>query len=38
MGRDSELFKAAKSGNNTFIERVFASFLKRNTGHHGFGR
>jgi hypothetical protein len=29
MGRDSELFKAAKTGNNAVLERVFASYLRR---------
>ena len=48
MGKDSELFKAAKSGNNALIERLFASYLKKanpqagggvsGSGSHGFGR
>ena len=29
MGKDSELFKAAKTGNNAVLERVFASYLRR---------
>ncbi len=29
MGRDSELFKAAKTGNNALLERVFASYLRK---------
>ena len=47
MGKDSELFKAAQSGNNAVLERAFASFLKKNStagsgggggGGHSFGR
>ena len=37
MGRDSELFKAAKTGNTAFLERMFASYLKKNTHSHVFG-
>ena len=41
MGKDVELFKAAKTGNNAFLERIFASFLKKGGGggggHHVFG-
>ena len=29
MGKDSELFKAAKTGNNALLERVFASYLRK---------
>lgn len=35
MGKDSELFKAAKTGNNAFLERVFASYLKKSSPHGG---
>ena len=27
MGRDSEIFKAAQSGNNEYLERVFSIYL-----------
>ena len=37
MGRDTELFKAAKTGNTAFLERMFASYLKKNTHSHVFG-
>ena len=41
MGKEAELFKAAQTGNNALLERVFASYLKKNSGGgggHGFGR
>ncbi len=48
MGKDSELFKAAQTGNNAVLEKAFASFLKKNSsagvggggggGGHSFGR
>ena len=43
MGKDSELFKAAQTGNNALLERAFASYLKKQSGQgggtgHGFGR
>ena len=37
MGKDSELFKAAKVGNNALIERVFASYLKKASPQAGGG-
>ena len=40
MGKDTELFKAAQSGNNTVLEKAFANHLKRLSGgpsHHGSG-
>ncbi len=47
MGKDSELFKAAQTGNNAVLEKAFASFLKKSSsagvgggggGGHSFGR
>lgn len=37
MGRESELFKAAQSGNTAVLEKAFANHLKRLSGgpHHG---
>jgi len=38
MGKDTELFKAAQSGNTAMLEKVFANHLKRISGqssHHG---
>ena len=29
MGKEAELFKAAKSGNVTYLRRVFAPYLKK---------
>jgi len=37
MGKEAELFKAAQSGNTALLERVFASYLKKQ-GSGGFGR
>ena len=38
MGKDTELFKAAQSGNTGALEKAFANHLKRISGqssHHG---
>lgn len=32
MGRESELFKAAQTGNTALLEKAFASQLKRMSG------
>ena len=38
MGRESELFKAAQSGNTAALEKAFASHLKKMSGgQHGSG-
>ena len=37
MGKDTELFKAAKTGNNSVLERAFAPYLKKQGQSHGFG-
>ena len=41
MGRESELFKAAQSGNTASLEKAFASHLRKMTGNQhssGIGR
>ena len=39
MGKETELFKAAQTGNTAVLEKAFASQLKKMSGgpHHGSG-
>ena len=35
MGKDSELFKAAKAGNNVVLEKAFSYYLRKTSlGQH----